>query len=394
MIRQQYLGQKALVCFITFMNMFIPLSIDLYLPAMPEMGAYFGAGSVLVGMTLTAFFLVFAVSIVIFGPISDKYGRRRVLIASSLLYVAASLVCGLSSSIYMLIAGRILQAAGAGAIITVATALIKECFAGSLMAKILAVTQALGVIAPMAAPLIGGFLLTVTSWRGAFFLLTVLGVLNVILAFFLTETLTPENRYRGSVLRSLTLLGGFLRLRRFMGLLIVFSLLSAPYMAYLAVSSFVYIDFFRLTPQEYSYYFAINSGAAVLGPFLYLRLRHRLGNRGMLKFIFGGALLSAFAVFFLGDRAAILMLLSFLPFTIVESMVRPLGMDVLLREVKDNVGTASSMINFVQTLLGSIGMAAGTLPWSDFVQGLGIIMAAALGCAAITWGLMSRKKLV
>lgn len=168
MIRQQYLGQKALVCFITFMNMFIPLSIDLYLPAMPEMGAYFGAGSVLVGMTLTAFFLVFAVSIVIFGPISDKYGRRRVLIASSLLYVAASLVCGLSSSIYMLIAGRILQAAGAGAIITVATALIKECFAGSLMAKILAVTQALGVIAPMAAPLIGGFLLTHVVARRVF----------------------------------------------------------------------------------------------------------------------------------------------------------------------------------------------------------------------------------
>ena len=84
MVQQKHLGTNAMVVFITFMNMFIPLSIDLYLPAMPQMGAQFGAGSALVGMTLTAFFFFFAVSIVLFGPVSDKYGRRPVLIASAM----------------------------------------------------------------------------------------------------------------------------------------------------------------------------------------------------------------------------------------------------------------------------------------------------------------------
>lgn len=391
MVQQKHLGTNAMVAFITFMNMFIPLSIDLYLPAMPQMGAQFGAGSALVGMTLTAFFFFFAVSIVLFGPVSDKYGRRPVLIASAALYVAASLICATADSIYVLIAGRILQAVGAGAIITVATALIKECFEGALMTKILAVTQALGVIAPMAAPIIGGVLLTFTSWHGAFYLLTVLGLLNLALAFLLTETLPRGERYTGGLLRSMTLLAGFLKYRRFMCILVMLSLLAAPYMAYLAVSSFVYVDEFQLTPQAYSYYFAVNSAAAVLGPGLYLRLKPRMTNNAILRFSFTGVFVSALSVFFLGHIAAIFMLLSFLPFTIIESMIRPFGMDLLLREVKENVGTASSVINFVQTLLGSIGMMLGTLPWGDFVQGLAIIMFVALGLAVAFWRILPPK---
>lgn len=391
MVQQKHLGTNAMVAFITFMNMFIPLSIDLYLPAMPQMGAQFGAGSALVGMTLTAFFFFFAVSIVLFGPVSDKYGRRPVLIASAALYVAASLICATADSIYVLIAGRILQAVGAGAIITVATALIKECFEGALMTKILAVTQALGVIAPMAAPIIGGVLLTFTSWHGAFYLLTVLGLLNLALAFLLTETLPRGERYTGGLLRSMTLLAGFLKYRRFMCILVMLSLLAAPYMAYLAVSSFVYVDEFQLTPQAYSYYFAVNSAAAVLGPGLYLRLKPRMTNNAILRFSFTGVFISALSVFFLGHIAAIFMLLSFLPFTIIESMIRPFGMDLLLREVKENVGTASSVINFVQTLLGSIGMMLGTLPWGDFVQGLAIIMFVVLGLAVAFWRILPPK---
>lgn len=391
MVQQKHLGTNAMVAFIAFMNMFIPLSIDLYLPAMPQMGAQFGAGSALVGMTLTAFFFFFAVSIVLFGPVSDKYGRRPVLIASAALYVAASLICATADSIYVLIAGRILQAVGAGAIITVATALIKECFEGALMTKILAVTQALGVIAPMAAPIIGGVLLTFTSWHGAFYLLTVLGLLNLALAFLLTETLPRGERYTGGLLRSMTLLAGFLKYRRFMCILVMLSLLAAPYMAYLAVSSFVYVDEFQLTPQAYSYYFAVNSAAAVLGPGLYLRLKPRMTNNAILRFSFTGVFISALSVFFLGHIAAIFMLLSFLPFTIIESMIRPFGMDLLLREVKENVGTASSVINFVQTLLGSIGMMLGTLPWGDFVQGLAIIMFVALGLAVAFWRILPPK---
>lgn len=385
MVTQKYLSAPLLVGFITFMNMFIPLSTDLYLPAMPEMGEYFGADSFLVGLTLSAFFVMFAVSIVFFGPVSDKYGRRNVLIASTILYTLASLACALAEDIYLLIGGRIIQAFGAGAIITVATALIKECFSGRLMTKILAISQALGVIAPMCAPIIGGFLLTFTSWHGAFWLLTGLGVINLGLAFLLTETLPPEKRYQGGLASSFSLLTRLLKFKRFMLLLLMFSLLAAPYMAYLAVSSFVYIEAFGLSAQEYSYFFAVNSAAAILGPMLYLRLKGRFTNDKLIFLSFAVALLSGGAVLLGGKFGAFFFLLSFLPFTIIESMARPFSMDILLREADKNIGTAAAMINFVHTFLGSIGMLAGTLPWPDFIAGLGLIMLVFTVLGIVLW---------
>lgn len=382
---QKYLGTSAMIGFIAFMNMFIPLSTDLYLPAMPEMGNYFQAGSMLVGMTLTVFFLVFAISIVFFGPISDKYGRRKILIGSTVLYIIASLVCALAGNIYILIIGRVFQAIGAGAIITVATALIKECFDGPVMTRILAITQALGVIAPMAAPLVGGFLLTFTSWRGSFLLLAVLGTVNLVLSFLSTETLPREKRYRGSILQSFSLLTGLLKYKRFMRLLLMFSLLAAPYMAYLAVSSFVYVNYFGLTAQEYSYFFAVNSAAAILGPAFYLWMKKYFNNKQLIMLTFAVAGMSSILLLTIGGSAAIAFLLSFLPFTVIESLARPFSMDILLREVEKNVGTAAAMINFLHTLLGSAGMALGTLPWPDFISGLGIIMMASIILSIIVW---------
>ena len=391
MTRQKHLSYHALIGFITFMNMFIPLSTDLYLPAMPQMGDYFHADSMLVGMTLTAFFLFFAISIIFFGPITDKYGRRPVLIGSTALYTFASLLCAFAGNVYLLIAGRILQALGAGAIITVATALIKDCFRGQLMTKILAITQALGVIAPMAAPIIGGLLLTFTDWRGSFYLLSLLGCANLLLAFLLTETLPEKNRYQGKLLASFSLLTNLLKFQRFMRILFMFSLLAAPYMAYLAVSSFVYINYFHLTAQEYSYFFALNSAGAILGPVLYLRLKKRFSNQRLILLSFLGSLGSGLAVLLLGKFAAAVFLISFLPFTVIESMARPFSMDLLLREVDQNVGTAAAMINFVHTFLGSIGMMLGTLPWSNFISGLGIIMLVSILMAMITWKTLPEK---
>ena len=391
MVKQKYLGNTVLVGFIAFMNMFIPLSTDLYLPAMPEMGAYLGADSFLVGLTLSAFFVVFAVSIVFFGPVSDKYGRKKVLVASSVLFTLASLLCAVAENIYLLVGGRILQALGAGAIITVSTALIKECFSGRLMTKILAITQALSVIAPMCAPIVGGFLLTFTSWHGAFYLLTVLGLVNLLLALLLTETLPPEQRYQGNLMASFSLLTRLLRFRRFMQLLLMFSLLAAPYMAYLAVSSFVYIEKFGLTAQEYSYFFAVNSAAAVLGPMLYLRLKGVCTTERLIFLSFLVAAVSSLAVLLGGKFGALFFLLAFLPFTIMESMVRPFSMDLLLRETDKNIGTAAAMINFVQTFLGSIGMLAGTMPWPDFISGLGIIMLTFTAMGIILWRLLPSK---
>ena len=392
MRHQKYLSISAMIVYITFINMFIPLSTDLYLPALPQMGGYFSASEFLVGLTLTIFFFVFAVSMILFGPLSDKYGRRPILIFGAAIYTAASFACADASNIYFLLAGRFFQAVGSGAVVTVATALIKDCFRGTVMRKILAITQALGVIAPMVAPLVGGVLLTFTDWRGSFYLLTILGAVNLIVAFLFCETLSEHKRYHGGIINSLTLLIGVARKKYFMSSLIMFALLSVPFMAYLSASSFIYVEFFGLTAQEYSYFFAVNSAASIAGPILYLKLKDSLTNVGMLRLCFFVAITSGLLVLNVGQARAVIFLLSFLPFTMIGAVVRPFAMEILLLEAKDNIGTASSMINFVPTLFGSLGMMLGTLPWNNFVDGLGLIMLTATTLSIVLWLLIRRGK--
>lgn len=392
MRRQKYLSISAMITYIAFINMFIPLSTDLYLPALPEMGNYFSASEFLVGLTLTIFFFVFAVSMVLFGPLSDKFGRRPILIFGAAIYTAASFACAVSANIYFLLAGRFFQAVGSGAVITVSTALIKDCFRGKVMRKILAITQALGVIAPMVAPLVGGVLLTFTDWRGSFYLLTALGTINLIVAFLFCETLPEHRRYQGEILNSLTLLAEVARRKYFMAVLIMFAFLSKPYMAYLSASSFIYVEHFNLTAQEYSYFFAVNSAASIAGPILYLKLKNNLSNISMLRLCFFVAMTSGILVLTIGQSGAVMFLLAFLPFTVIGAVVRPFSMEILLLEAKENVGTAASIINFVPTLFGSLGMMLGTLPWSNFIKGLGMIMATATTLSIGLWILIRLGK--
>ena len=255
---------------------------------------------------------------------------------------------------------------------------MKDCFQGKLLTKILAITQALGVIAPMAAPLLGGFLLRFTSWQGAFYVLTFLGLINILLACLLSETLTEEKRYTGKILHSLSLLVEVGKNTQFMLILIMFSFLSAPYMAYVSVSPFIYVDHFSLTPQECSYFFAANAAAALIGPMLYLKFKNFLSNKKITEIIFGGCLVSTLLVLVPGHLNPFAFLFSFLPFTILRTAMRPFRVDILLNKVKENAGAASSLITFTPTLIGSLGMMLGTVDWGDFIFGLGMIMAGSI----------------
>ena len=244
----------------------------------------------------------------------------------------------------------------------------------------------------MVAPLVGGILLTFTDWRGSFYLLTALGGINLIVAFLFCETLPEHKRYHGGILKSLTLLLEVGRKKYFMSSLVMFSILAAPYMAYLSASSFIYVEFFNLTAQEYSYFFAVNSAASIAGPILYLKLKNILPNVSLLKLCFCVAITSGILVSSVGQTSAIIFLLSFLPFTAIGAVVRPFSMEILLLEARENVGTASSMINFVPTLFGSLGMMLGTLPWGNFIDGLGLIMTVATFLSIVLWILIKRGK--
>lgn len=258
------LGARGLIAFLAFLSAFVPLSIDLYLPAMPKMVGFFSTTPELTNFTLSFFMLFFAISMLLWGPFTDKYGRKPILYLGLSLYITGSLVCVFSTSIYLLITGRVIQAIGSGAIQAVSMAIVKDNFKGLVMEKVLVWIQTLTILCPMLAPVIGAFLLKFVSWRGLFVVLAFCGILAFTISLFLKETL--ENPTAGSAFQSLGRIGFVLRNRGYLVLLVIFSLMVMPVMSFLSTSSFIYMNLFNLSAEKYSYFFAFNGCFAMLAP--------------------------------------------------------------------------------------------------------------------------------
>lgn len=383
--QQKYLKKKGLITLIAVMNMIVPLSLDMYLPAVPHMTQVFDTSESVVNFTLVGFFFFMAVGILLFGPLSDKYGRKSMLLLGTGVYAIFSAACAIAPTIGFLIVARIVQALGAGCMMAVSTALIKDSFEKRTRDVVLAVVQAMAVIAPMLAPIVGAWIVTVSGWRMTFWVLVAMAILCFTAVLLLQETIPAEERNKGSVLSSL---GGLYKVGKNTGFslfLLTVGVLSAPYMAYISVCSYIYIDFFSLSETTYSYFFAVNSAAAILGPVAYLRLNARIGAKSFMNIAVILSLVCGLLLIFFGSIAPLMFLLCFLPFTIAESAVRPFSTAILLNQQESDIGSASALINFTHTVLGSFGMVLGTAGWSSFIIGLGIILAGGSVLALIGW---------
>ncbi|MBO7702562.1 MAG: MFS transporter, partial [Eggerthellaceae bacterium] len=148
---QRRLGQMGLIVFIILANTIIPFSIDMYTPAVPSLPAYFDTSAQVVNFTLMGFFLFLTIASLIFGPVSDQFGRKPVLVGSLVAYTAGGVLCALAQSIWFLIAARLVQAMGAGALMAVSMALVKDCFVEERREQMIAIIQVLSVVGPVIA---------------------------------------------------------------------------------------------------------------------------------------------------------------------------------------------------------------------------------------------------
>lgn len=384
-ISQVYLGNKGLIAFIALMNMFIPLSTDLYLPALPQMNSYFGSSSAITNLTLSAFFIFYAVGMLFWGPLSDRYGRKPVLITGSIVYMMCSIVCALSSNIYFLILARSLQGVGAGGITSVSIAIIKDSFSGKRRESILAVCQTVSGLAPMLAPVVGSLILRFTNWRGTFWTLAVISIISLVLSILYQETLKEEERYKGTLTGSIGRLLIVAKNRGFIIPAVIFSLGAIPFMGYIATSAYIYEDYFGLSAQNYSYFFAANALLTLFGPFIYVRFLSAMDKKVFTLLFFGISTLSGVLVMTIGTVAPILFLLSFVLMSLSVAAIRPFSTNLLLEQQKSDIGSASSLINTLFTVLGTIGMTIASLPWGNIVVGLGVLITIFSALALVSW---------
>ncbi|MGW3999826.1 multidrug effflux MFS transporter [Amycolatopsis sp. NPDC004772] len=348
-------AQLKFVLVLGGLTAFGPLSIDMYLPALPRMAADLHAADSTVQLTLSAFIVGLALGQLVLGPLSDALGRRRPLLAGLVLYAVGSVLCAVSPNAFLLVAARLVQSLGAAAGIVIARATVRDLFSGTAMTKFFSTLMLVSGLAPILAPLIGGQLLNWTSWRGVFVVLTAFGALLLaVVVFFLPEPSAVRSPLRlGQVMRTY----GRLALdRSFAGYALASGLLFASMFAYISGSSFALQGVYGLSPQVYSVVFGANGVGIVLAGQLNGRLVGRVRERvlllsGLLLGVFGGAFVLA-SVLLKAPLAVLLVSL----FLLVSSigLVMPNASSLALASHPRSAGAASALLGVLQFVVGAV----------------------------------------
>ncbi|TGB13389.1 multidrug effflux MFS transporter [Streptomyces sp. MZ04] len=244
-----------------------PLSMDMYLPALPDVTHAMGSSATMGQLTLTACLTGMALGQLVVGPTSDRWGRRRPLLIGLVVYVFASVSCAVAPNIELLIGSRLLQGLAGAAGIVIARAVVRDLYDGLEMARFFSTLLLISSLAPIIAPILGGQMLRFTAWRGVFLVLAAIGVgLTVLVWRRLPETLPVEQRRGGGVLGALFVMRGLVADRVFGGYALANGFAYGALFSYIAASPFVIQEIYGASPQTFSLLFGLNSlGLMIVG---------------------------------------------------------------------------------------------------------------------------------
>ncbi len=367
------------------------LSIDAYLPALPVLARDLGTTPAAAQLTLTAVLLGIALGQLLGGALSDRLGRRLPLLAGLATFVVAAVLCAVAPTLPALLAFRFVMGLGGGAAVVVARAVVRDRAEGAQAARMFARLMLVMGVVPVLAPVLGAQLLHVTSWRGVFAGLVLLGVaLFAVVVRHLPETLQPRDRAEGSLLDTLRAFAVVLRDRAFVGYALAAALSSGAMFAYISASPFVLEDVEGLSPTAFSVVFAANAAGLIAASQLSARLVDRTGPRPLLLAGLSTAAVAGVALVVVALLDAPLPLLLAGLFATLASIgfIAPNATALALQEHGAQAGTASALIGLGQFVTGALAApltglvgAPGALPLAVVVAGFAL---AALAASTLT----------
>ncbi|KAA8599222.1 multidrug effflux MFS transporter [Vibrio cyclitrophicus] len=389
---QPVLGKTGMLFFLVIISAFPPLTIDLYLPALPQMVEVFNTDQSMVNLTLSSYFVTYAVGLLFWGPLSEKFGRKPILLIGLASYMVASVICAMTNSIEQLIGARVFQAFAGSAITVIATAIVKDLYEGREREKIMATIMSLVIIAPMVAPVFGAFLLQIASWRMMFVTLAVFGAFASVLACCYRETL--ETKYQGSVFRSWGRMGVVMKNRSFVKLLVIFSIIPMALMGFLAAGSYIYINHFGLTEQQFSYAFAFNALCASFGPTIYMKLSYRMPVQKVISGCFALLALAGIFTLTIGNLSPWFFMFIAAPATLMAIIMRVPGTNLMLNQQDHDTGSAVALIQFFSMICGSLGMVLVSIRPDSLIENLGFIQLSVGTLGGLMWLMVRNKEFV
>jgi DHA1 family bicyclomycin/chloramphenicol resistance-like MFS transporter len=353
----------------------------MYLPGLPALGRSLDAPAWAVQLTLTACLAGLALGQIVAGPLSDRFGRRRPLLVGIGAYAAASLLCALAPSIAVLVVLRFAQGIAGAAGIVIARAVVRDLHSGVAAARFFSLLMLVNGLAPILAPVIGGQILTVTSWRGVFVVLTAIGVLLFLAtATGLEETLAPERRHPGGVMETLRTFGRLLSDRVFVGHALACGLSFGAMFAYISGSPFVIQDIYGASQQLYSLMFAGNAVGLVVASQANRVLLRRVDPLVIVRAALSAqALAGAALVMVVAGGVGVWAIVPLL-FVVVASLglVFPNATALALADHPRVAGSASGLLGVLQFIVGAaaaplvgVGGTATALPMALTIAVLG-----------------------
>ncbi|MFF0535072.1 multidrug effflux MFS transporter [Streptomyces coelicoflavus] len=338
-----------------------PLAMDMYLPALPEVTRSLSAPAATVQLTLTACLAGMALGQIVVGPMSDKWGRRRPLLAGLAVYVVATALCAVAPNVELLVAFRLVQGLAGAAGIVIARAVVRDLYDGVAMARFFSTLMLISGVAPVVAPLIGGQILRFTDWRGVFVVLVVVGVvLGVVVWARLPETLPVEERHAGGAGDTLRAMRGLLADRAFTGYMLAGGFAFASLFAYVAASPFVVQEIYGASAQTFSLLFGLNSVGLVVvgqinGKILVGRVRlDRVLGLGLVVVIAAATALLLMSLGVFGEvglgpvAVALFVLMSAMGVSLPNTQA------LALMRVRKSAGSASALLGTSSFLIGAV----------------------------------------
>lgn len=383
---QRFLGPRTFFACVLGIFIIQIMALDMYAPALPSMQVAFGVSEQYLNSTVFSFLLASTIAMVLAGPVSDRFGRKPVLVAGCVAFVVGSLACAVAPGVEVLVIARSLEAVGYGVTATIAAALVKDAYAGDDLKLAMTLLESLIIAGPVAAPFLGSFCIELLGWRGIFWVLTGAGALALAAALLITETYDASaNEGKGVWSSLMTMLRDARTLatdRRFTSLALFIGVTGIPIFAFIAVSPYILLDDFQVSYFEYSIVYAGTCLANLIAPFVYLRLSKTWNTRRIMQLVIALTAASFVLLVLIGAASPALLLVAFAPYAIAEGVARPAAYMVMLDQPPAIVGTASAFGNFSYGVITAVATVAATAPWPSFLFGLIVLTAFS---AVVSW---------
>jgi MFS transporter, DHA1 family, multidrug resistance protein len=369
------------------------LTTDMYLPSLPDIARQLGSSTAHVQLTISSYLIGFAVGQILYGPVSDRQGRKPVLLAALGLYCAASLVCALSTSIDMLIAARFVQALGGSGGVVLARAIVRDLYSGARAGRELSVIGSVMALAPVLAPIVGGLLQTGFGWRSVFVALTVGGLAGAAVVWLkLPETLAVR---AAQPVSATTMLGSYREVARHPGYIAYTALATTSFaglFAWISGAAFVLQNLYGLSPFDFGIAFALAAIGFMSGSAIAARLVMRFGidwvlGIGSCTLATGG--LCMVAALALGFGSAFSLVLPVAIYLAGLGMVLPQAIAGAMAPFPERAGAASALLGFIQQSAAAIcGAVVGWLLGANAWPLAAAV--AAMGCATLAIWIATR----